>query len=321
MLDTSHRLQGMADRHHLSFPMEVEMSTLTYLLTYLDKIPATFWSFIIAGFFTLSATLSGIILTNRAHDRRLQTQFIHDQNLKNREREMSLRKDIYLAAAEAVSAGLIAVGRFANFEVPHEKLTEGYLDKAPSIAKVHIIAKEETVRAVVNFSGELSATFLRLATRRFTLVAQKQQIEFLKSQVDGFNKEQARTLELMKQHNLDGLNDPRKWNTLQQNFDFEQHRIDQTLKERSALAAMLYPNQLKYIEDCMEETIRLGRLLTPVIFSVRKELELPLNEVEYRKVTEEAVAKQLESLKEFMQQLRSAIATQATADASPTPGP
>ena len=124
--------------------MGIKMSLVSCLLAFLEKIPGTFWGIIIGSFFTLS----GIILTNRAHDRRLQTQLAHDRDLKNREREMSLRKDIYLAAAEAVSAALIAVGRFANLDIPQGKLTEGYLDKSPAISKIVIIAKEETVRAV-----------------------------------------------------------------------------------------------------------------------------------------------------------------------------
>ncbi|MGH7146517.1 MAG: hypothetical protein ACREIJ_01260 [Nitrospiraceae bacterium] len=90
---------------------------LTYLLGYLEIIPATFWGVIIGALFTLG----GILLTNHFHDRRLQTQLAHDRNLKNREREMSLRKDLYLAATKAASAGLIAVGRYANFEIPFDK--------------------------------------------------------------------------------------------------------------------------------------------------------------------------------------------------------
>lgn len=85
-------------------------------------------------------------LTNHANDRRLKRQLDHDRDMRSRERELSLRKDIYLAAAEAISAGLIAIGRFANLDIPHEKLTEAYLDKSPSIAKVHVIAKEQTAK-------------------------------------------------------------------------------------------------------------------------------------------------------------------------------
>jgi len=107
------------------------MNVLADLFTFVEQIPATFWGVVIGAFFSLG----GVVLTNRAHDRRLRVQLEHDREVKNRDREMSLRKDVYLAAAEAVSAGLIAVGRFADLEVPHEKLTEGYLDRAPSIAR------------------------------------------------------------------------------------------------------------------------------------------------------------------------------------------
>ena len=285
------------------------MNLLTDLLALLEKIPGTFWGVIIGAFFSLS----GVILTNRAHDRNLQAQLAHDRILKNREREMSLRKDVYLAAAEAVSAGLFAVSRFANLEIPPEKLTEGYLDKAPSIAKIHVIAKETTARAVVNFSAELSATFLRLFTRRLPLLQQKQQIDFLNSQIDTCNREQSRLLELQKQYNLDGLRDQHRWDVLHHNFEFEAERLNRTIQERDALAATLYSNQLQYMEECVAETVKLSRLLVPVIISVRKELELPIDETEYRKLMEEANAKQAESLREFVQQLQSLIAAQRAA--------
>jgi hypothetical protein len=59
---------------------------------------------LITGFYTLSAALGGVFLANLFHNSRLRTQLAHDRDLKDREREMSLRTDIYLAAAEAVSA-------------------------------------------------------------------------------------------------------------------------------------------------------------------------------------------------------------------------
>ena len=280
------------------------MSELADLLALVEKIPAIFWGVVIGSFFSLG----GVILTNRAHDRRLQEQLTHDRELKNRDREMSLRKDVYLAAAEAVSAGLIAVGRFADFEIPHEKLTEGYLDKASSIAKTHVIANESTAKEIINFSNELGVTFLHLFAKRLPLLGQKQEIAFLKDQIGAFAKERDRNLELMKQYNLDGVNDQRKWNVLQRGFDFEKRRIDEAGQKANALAATFFPRQLQLVEECVQQTIRLGRLLVPVVVSVRKELELPINEAEYRKVAEEAVAKQVENLRKFMQEVKALIA-------------
>lgn len=293
------------------------MSVLTYLLTLIEMIPGTFWGVIIGGFFTLG----GIILTNRAHDRRMQLQLADDRKLKNREREMALRKDIYLAAAEAASAGLLAVGRFANLDIPHDKLTEGYLDKAPSLTKVHIIANEETVRAITNFSTELTAAFLRLGVKRFQLVAQKQQVGFLRAQVDESIKENARTLELIKQYNIEGLADRRKWDVLQQNFEFERDRGERARQEADTLDTSLIPRQLEFLEEVYAETIKLGRLLTSPLFSIRKELELPIDETEFRKISEEAIAKQVETLKEFVRDLQSLIAVQQAAAGESPPAP
>jgi hypothetical protein len=279
-------------------------------------------NYLITGGFTLIATLSGIFIANLFHNSRLQTQLAHDRDLKNREREMSLRKDIYLAAAEAAAAGLIAVGRFADLDVPDKQLTEGYLDKAPSVIKVHIIAKEETVRAVVNFSVELSAAFLRLFARRLPLVLQKQQIAFLRGQSDSFTKEQSRMVELMKQYNMDGINDPNRWGTFQHIFDFERRRSEEATQAADTLNASLIPKQVQFLEEVVDETIKLGRLLTPALLSIRKELELPIDETEFLRISEEATAKQVESLREFIRDLQSIIAAQrpATGDAPPVPG-
>lgn len=294
------------------------MNVLTNLLT---QIPATFWGIIIGASFTLATTLISLISTNRANDRRLEAQLAQNRDLKNREREMALRKDIYLAAAEATSAGLIAVSRFANLDVPDEQLTEGYLAKAPSIIKVYIVAREETVRAVVNFSGELNAAFLRLFAKRLPLVLQKQQIAFLRGQIDTFTKEQLRMVELMKQYNMDGINDPQRWGTFQHIYDFERGRNEQTTQEADTLNASLIPRQLSFLEEVCDETITLGRLLTPALLSIRKELELPLDETEFQRILEEATAKQVESLKEFMRDLQSLIAAQRAATDEPPLAP
>lgn len=290
-----------------------------YLLNLFETIPGSVWGTL----FGARITLVVVVLTNRAHDRRLQTQLDHDRDVKNREREMALRKDIYLAAAEAASAGLFAVGRFANLDIPHDKLTEGYLEKAPSITKVHIIANEETVRAISNFSIELNAAFLRLGVQRFQLVAQKQEIELLRTQSDMSIKENFRTIELQKQFNIEGLADQRRWDVLQRNFEYERASGERARHEADTLQTSLIPRQLQFLEEVYNETIALGRLLTPPLFSIRKELELPFDETEFRRISEEATTRAAESLKEFMRALRSLIAAQGAAavERPPTPGP
>jgi len=265
-------------------------------------------SYLITGGVTLLATLSGVFVANLSQNKRLRAQLAHEREMKNHEREMSLRKDVYLAGAEAVYAGLLAVNRFANLETPHEKVIEGYLDKAPSLAKVHIIAKEETVKALVAFSAALDTLFVRLFARRGPLVSEKQKIDALITQADITDKENSRTLELIKQYNLEGLTDQNRRDWLQRNFDFEQKQSKAARQEAASLAVTLYLKQLQLMEDCTDEKNKLVRLLIPVVFSIRKELELSIDEVEYRRVLDAAASEQLKIFKEYLHEQRAACA-------------
>lgn len=285
--------------------MENWLDVLRMVGRYLDEVPSNFWGIILGAFFTIL----GIHLTNRANHSRQQQQLEHDRNLKNREREMSLRKDIYLDATEAISAGLISIGRFADLEVSHDKLTNEYLSKSSSISKVHLVAKEETVKTLLHFSGELAATFLGLSAKRLPLLQKWNEIATLRSFVDILTKEQARTLELMKQHNLECSTNQQKFKALEANFDFESRRIEENSEKLNVLTATLYSEQLPFMEECAEQTMRLWRLSVPVVASARMELELPINESEYGKLVEEAIDKQRETIKEFGKQVRSHVPT------------
>jgi len=289
------------------------MNVLAELLGLAEKIPATFWGVVIGSFFSLG----GVVLTNRAHDRRLRAQLAHDRDLRSRERELSLRKDVYLVAAEAISAGLTTIGRFADLDLPHDKLTDAYIEKSPSIAKVHVIAKEETARAIANFAGELGAAYLRLFAKRYPLVADKAKLEFLRKQMDDSGRECDRMLELMKQFNLDGAADQRRWDLIQRNFGFEQDRIAETLKQHDELAANLCTRQLEYMKECIAENVRLSRLLVPALVAVRAELELPIDRAAYTQLVEQGIEKQETAIGEFLQDLQRFTAAQPSAPADP----
>ena len=134
------------------------MSILAKFLQMLDAIPASFWGVVVGSFFSIG----GVALTNRASDRRLRAQFEHERKLKTKDREMALRKEVYLAAAEAIAAGLNAIVRFANLDLSNDQITAPYVEKAPAISKIHVIAQAETVKALSNFTGPLDSLFLTL---------------------------------------------------------------------------------------------------------------------------------------------------------------
>ena len=243
----------------------------------IEKIPATFWG-VVAGSFL---TLSGILLTNRANDLRLLRQLSNDRNIRISDRELSLRKEVYLAASEALAAGLICLGKFANLDAPHDKISEEYLSKAPVLAKVQLIATEPTLREISNVLSELSASHILLSGKRVPLAIRKQQLIQLDTQIANFAKDRDSMLELMKQHNLEGSNDQRRWATIQANFAFAESRVAETLQQKSRPEANLYQDQLKYMEECVNISIEIRRLLAPAVILLRDELMLPIDGAGY----------------------------------------
>jgi len=289
------------------------MNILNQLLALIGKIPATFWGVVIGSLFTLS----GVVLANRANDRRLREQLTHDREMRNRDRELSLRKDVYLSAAEAVSTGITAIGRFANLEIPYNKLMGAYIEKSSAIAKVHVIANERTSEALTNFLNELDAAFLSLIAKRAPLVTQRDQILFLEKLIDRSSGEQDRMLELMKQFNLDGSTDKRRWEVINEGFEFEQKRGTETSEKQAMLSTDLSVKMLQFAKECVDEANKLTRLTVPVITSVRAELEMPIDERAYAKVIEEGIKKREAIIEAFMEDIRSLSTAQQGVAADP----
>jgi hypothetical protein len=155
------------------------MHILSELLALLGKIPVTFWGVVAGSFFTLI----GITLTNRANDRRLQAQLSHEREPRKQERELSLRKAVYLAAVEAIVTERRALERLAEIDIPIHKLLKSYNETPPSIRKLPVIAGEKTVKAVVHFTSELDAAYLQVLAKRIPFEAQRNQCTFLNQEL------------------------------------------------------------------------------------------------------------------------------------------
>jgi hypothetical protein len=168
-----------------------------------------------------------------------------------------------------------------------------------------------------NFTGELGAVFLKLFARRFELMAEKNKIAILDNQIAEFGKERDRILEMIKQHNIEGIVDDRRWQVLQRNFEFEQGRTNDAIARRGELSNSLYPKQLEFMQECAPETARLGKLLVPVLTAAREELELPFDEKSYHHIVDDGFSKQKLAIDEFVRRFMPAVAQPVVADDVP----
>ena len=268
------------------------------LMMLIEKIPANFWGIIVGSFFTII----GVVLTNRSNTRRLQIQLEQDRNLKFREQDLALRKEVYLAAAEAISAGLAVVGRVGDLDIPYDKLMQSYSDKAPSIAKVNIVAGAATIKALSLFTTELAVVLLKLSLKRIKLTTLQQRLAFVQEHIGLASKERDRIASVMKELNFSGPTDQRQWAMLQESFECEGKKAADLAKEQQEIQWELFPQQVIMLQESLAHAAILNRLLVPVLASVREELGLPFDENSYAQVIEQSQTKVAESFKDFVQE-------------------
>ena len=253
-------------------------------LSLLELVPASFWG-VVAGSFL---TLLGVIGTNRAHDRRLAAQLAHDRDLHRQERELALRKDIYLAATEALQAGLTAISRFGDLSVDHDELLRDYTTRAHAIAKVHVVANTSTAKAFADITGAMAAATLRLMLARAPIVSAKAEIDYRATRIDQHSKERDRWLEAIKQFNVEGLTDERRWQALQANFDYEQQQVKTGLQTQASEREALQTAHFQLVNSSLAEYRQAMKFVAPLVVAVRSELGIQTDAAAYTAILDEA---------------------------------
>jgi hypothetical protein len=281
---------------------------LQFFAQLLDKIPATFWGIVVGSLFTLS----GIFFTNRANERRLSLQLQNDRELKNREREMTFRIDTYAAAAEAVAVSMGALSKFSELSFSLKEVSATYLEKSPVLAKVNLVAGEDTIRALANFGAEYAGAFFRLTQQRMVLGILQEQIAVKVALVKGFEKTRDEMIELMRHHNIEGTRDVHRFEAIQKNFEFEAGRIATTSHEIQQMTAQLSAKHLPFAKQCFVETNNVNRMLIPLLVAARMELELSISKEKYTEILHQTYSNLEGILDEFIQNIAAVNAAAPT---------
>lgn len=266
----------------------------------LKDIPSSFWGVLFGGGFTLA----GVILSNRAQDNRLRKQFDHERTVKNIDREMTLRKEIFLAAAEVVAEAVNSLMRMSDLQIPNQKVSERYIEKSPALAKIHAVAKVATAKAFIDFATAYSGANLRLFARRAPLIWEGQSLQWISADIDATGKERDRWLEHMKQFNLEGGGDRRRWDVISGNFEFNSKRVEEKIQERIALQRGLNERHMTFSAACMDEVQALGAALLPIIVEVRRELEIPLDAEAYAQIVASGQRAQRKMFQDFIVEMK-----------------
>ena len=222
-------------------------------------------------------TIVGVFLTNRANQENLKLQLAHDESKRRREYELAVRRDVYLQAAEGIAAALNSIAGPCQLDAEYSEIMEGFQSRSAQIARVHIVATEKTALAMTELMTRLAQSLMQLNTERAALVVLRSRMRSRVEQMRRHNAARDQYLELMKQENLAGSKDQARWEHIQRGFDFEQEQANKASDEHDEILDQLRPRHIAFVQQCLAEVSLLRLRLLPLIESVRRELDMPID--------------------------------------------
>ncbi len=124
--------------------------------------------------YTLALTglgaLVGINIGLKAHEKRERVS-----------REMQMRRDVYLTAAEAVAKADEFVGRFSDSNWSNEHHQELIKDYAAHTAKIHVVGEIKTIKSLVAFNAKFVEIVWALNPLRNDLMQAKSKVDSSKN--------------------------------------------------------------------------------------------------------------------------------------------
>lgn len=260
------------------------------------SVPNVIWAAIIASFLTFF----GVLLTNLSFRKRQADELKHDAHQRERERQLSLKLDVYLEAAEAITRSQNLLTRLSDINIALEELSSDYQEGSAAINKIQLVGTNKTVQALSLFQTEFASVYLELIAERYNLTSIKTQIDINQKYIDKTLDEQERWIEIMQQFNLEGQHDQRAMDVLNQNYEHSAQSFERYSNENAKLWKDLGRKHIAFIELLFDRNTRLISNIPPAIFAVREELELPIDRDEYMKHFEESVKRNEDILKAFI---------------------
>jgi hypothetical protein len=246
---------------------------------FLDQIHPAFYGVIFGSFLTII----GVVLTNRSNTKRLRLQHEHERDLRNKERDLNMRRQVYMDAMEAISAGITAISRFSDLHESPDSLMQSYSSLSSKESRVMIVGTNETIQALASFNVELNGAFLRLSSEREKFDAIRKRNQQLEDELDHIDQRMDEVYSLRSENSeivesvIDGKSIPADYHILKE----KQTRLQE---EYEVLSDQLVPLIQNLVSNSIAEVGRLNQLLVPIVACMRAELELPFDEAFYTSV-------------------------------------
>lgn len=228
---------------------------------------------ILVAIVTALVALLSIWLTNRHNLKQQRQQFKFDKEERQQERRVALRRDVYLAAAEALVEANSAFAKLISTESVDKEVDASLKVFGTAISRVQMVSTSETYKLLAELHRAYLKTFLALNIRRFPLLALQNSINSARKLVDNREADVDKALESLTAYNRAQKTDPKEWERLSQQYDIADTAWHEAFKQLNVHSTELLAKRIDVLRDYLSRIAGLSALQAPALSAIRDELE------------------------------------------------
>jgi len=266
--------------------------TIMYWLT---SIPDVVWAAIGGS----ALTLLGVFM-----------QLKYDSKQKDKERQMILRREVYLPAAEKFAATIDYIARLPNVDLDEQGKLEPISGFMSAASKINIVGSNETIAATNALVGKISSIITQLMSKKLPLIKLKYEIKTLEKIADDCQEKMQRALTDMRALNFSKESDKGLWQLVKSDFDMAQQDSEKYRNELSMKQNQYMKLTCDMLVECIEVSGQIQGLVMPLLIAIRNELKLPFDQKRYLKLVEQINREARQSFDKFVAELKKDIDVQ-----------
>ena len=266
----------------------------------LHQVPDVVWAALIAAGVAFVSTW----LSNRNSRKQLRMQLASTAQQQDRDRTMSLRRDVYLPAVEALARLQGALGQLTDVNADQEAIGRQIVTDLATLAKIHLVASESTITALMEYQKAFMPAYLELIELRGPLVSRRRAIDLEQTFMDAAIAEHKQLVQLMKEQHISGSEDSARLQRLKLQSDNVLNRHKDHNAKQGALWQEQIAAQLNIADRLTEIIARTAPLIPSALLSARKDVDLPIDDAKYRKLYGEQQEAALTMMRNVVQRAR-----------------
>lgn len=271
---------------------------MSVVLNIISSIPDVFWSGLLAS----AATLSGVFLSNTSNNKRMKIQLQHDSEQKNKERQLTLRRPVYLEFIGELTKLIQKISPLTSVDGSNlsDYINDTMYNFFASAARAQLIAEPRSAQLIDELRFLLIVAMLTIMRQWFPAAFAKIDIDVAESCYNRYSAEIDRILDEQIKLEEAGHSNEYKYEVLSQRLSIYLKNWEEYAATRNSAYERFNKFNVEFQKAIILECIKLQPYLLDLMIELRRDLGLTVELGELAEQMRRRTLEMQEKLREYL---------------------